>query len=470
MLLIPIFLLTLLVCSLGWFIRDWHVSIITAIYQLKTPLEGTNPGLILEFCAKCLPIPIIATIGFGLYLGRAKRLCPVAVFFACIIILLAVEFHTVGLARYLMAINTKGDLFDNNYVNLNLKDVSVANNGKPKNLILIYCESMETTYASRQAGGGKPENLIPGLTRLASENISFSNTDKLGGAYSMPGTDWTMGGIFSTMTGTPLKLDLGTGVVDLDNSFCPNVVAIGDVLKNQGYTNYFQCGSDATFGGRSAFFTEHGDYEIKDLQYARDMGYIPEDYQVFWGYEDAKLFSIAKNELTEIAEKNESFNYTMLTVDTHHPAGYKCELCTDEFDSEFANIIACSDRQICEFVEWIQSQEWYENTTIVLLGDHPSMVAGFWDDTMGYENRAYNCFINTVQGLDANYQKDRKFTHFDITPTILESIGFKIKNRRMGLGVSLYSDSPTLAQTLGPEELRNKLCEKSSYYVNNILN
>jgi phosphoglycerol transferase len=82
-----------------------------------------------------------------------------------------------------------------------------------------------------------------------------------------------------------------------------------------------------------------GNYKIFDYDYAIANGYIPEDYSVWWGYEDAKLFCFAKEEITNLASEDEPFNFTMLTADTHFEDGYCCELCQDEFDSQYANVM-----------------------------------------------------------------------------------------------------------------------------------
>ena len=57
-----------------------------------------------------------------------------------------------------------------------------------RNLIFIFLESMETTYADVENGGGFEYNCIPELTELAQENENFSGTGKnLNGGYVMPG-------------------------------------------------------------------------------------------------------------------------------------------------------------------------------------------------------------------------------------------------------------------------------------------
>ena len=41
-----------------------------------------------------------------------------------------------------------------------------------------------------------------------------------------------------------------------------------------------------------------------------------------------------------------------------------------KYDKEIMNVIACTDKQVSSFINWIQNQSWYPNTTVVILGDH----------------------------------------------------------------------------------------------------
>ena len=46
----------------------------------------------------------------------------------------------------------------------------------------------------------------------------------------------------------------------------------------------------------ASYFTQHGQYEIYDYYTAIEKGKIPEDYYVWWGFEDSKLYEYAKEE------------------------------------------------------------------------------------------------------------------------------------------------------------------------------
>ena len=102
------------------------------------------------------------------------------------------------------------------------------------------------------------------------------------------------------------------------------------------------------------------------------------------------LYEIAKDEITRLAEGDQPFNFTMLTVDTHHISGYVCELCGDEYDMQTKNVVRCADKQVAAFIEWCQQQPFYENTSIIVTGDHPRMDNDMVENVDYYDRTVYN--------------------------------------------------------------------------------
>mgnify|MGYP002518075971 CR=1 FL=1 len=51
------------------------------------------------------------------------------------------------------------------------------------------------------------------------------------------------------------------------------------------------------FAENRDLFLEDHHVEIHDIKWYKENKMIPEDYQVFWGFEDSKLYSMAKIEL-----------------------------------------------------------------------------------------------------------------------------------------------------------------------------
>jgi len=157
-------------------------------------------------------------------------------------------------------------------------------------------------------------------------------------------------------------------------------------------------GSDGNFGGRTQYFTTNGNYKIFDVNYAKEQGKMKTEDRVWWGFEDDKLFEWSKEEITNLASQDEPFNYIMLTADTHFVDGYLSENVGDKYETQYENVHAYSSKSIYEFVDWIKKQDFYENTTIVILGDHLGMQTEFYTSHIdkNYERTIYNVIINSA--------------------------------------------------------------------------
>ena len=199
-----------------------------------------------------------------------------------------------------------------------------------------------------------------------------------------------------------------------------------------------------------------------------ESGEISKDYFVFWGIEDAKLFELAKKDLSLLADEGKPFNMEIATIDTHTPDGYLCDLCKEDHKSQYANVIECQSRQVNNFIEWCKSQPWYENTTIVITGDHNSMSEKFFTELdKDYIRTPYNCIINST--LKPINDKNREFSTMDLYPTILASMGAKIDGDKLGLGTNLYSNKATLIEEIGFEKLNEEVQKSSKFYNRKIL-
>ena len=482
-LMIIISVLGFILYNLGnWVLDTWGLlSIDEIIFHLKVPLDGTNSDVVLDGINACVPLAVLVLfLSIFLIIGLRNKhgKCMIALFLVAVIACgsagrAAYEvYDELDVKEYLVSQKKESHFIEQNYVDPRTTKITFPD--KKRNLIYIYLESMESTFASKGDGGGLDFNCIPELTTLAEENTNFSNSDKLGGGYPAYGGTWTMAGIFSQTSGIPIKNSEQTDDVNAtlaeQSSFSSQARNLEDILADEGYNQCFMIGSDATFGGRRAYFESHGkgQTEICDYNTAKENGQIPEDYYVWWGYEDQKLFANAQEKLTELSSKDEPFNFTMLTVDTHFEDGYVCEQCQNEFgDNQYANVMACSSRQVDAFVKWIQQQPFYENTTIVISGDHLTMDSDFCNDVSeDYERSVYNVFINLPEGLDTSFEKthNREFATLDMFPTTLAAMGVTIEGDRLALGVNLFSDEQTLTEQYGRKDLDKELMKKSKFY------
>ncbi len=476
---------TLLGFSLIWCMRTWqHLNMDELVYELSAPLEGTGSDMIIKYVLNCIvpTVLIVAIVLIARFVrsrintekeaekatskGRKTRFALPALSFIFMLICVVVFWIRLDVTEYLRNMGDDSTFIKDNYVDAG--KVTLTFPEKKRNLIYIFLESMETTYTGIEDGGGFKDGCIPELTQLSKENEDFSADDMLNGGVVLPGTTWTMGGMFAQTSGLPLKIEIGENMMSTQENFFPEITCIGDILAKEGYNQVLGMGSKIEFGGRKVYFEKHGDYTFHDYHYVQDNQLIPAGYYVFWGYEDEKLFDLAKNDLTELAAQDAPFNYTMLTVDTHFEDGYVCPLCNDEFGvNQYANVMACSSRQVTEFVEWIKQQDFYENTTIVISGDHTTMDADFCNDVdENYLRKTYTAIINPAADKvrkDENIQ----FSTLDMFPTTLAALGVTIEGDQLGLGVNLFSDKPTILEQYGLDTVTKEL-KMGSAFMNSL--
>lgn len=392
---------------------------------------------------------------------KGKNIFPIKNYkrYSRVIVILSIIYlgSCVGFFDYVGNRLRDTDLYKEHYVNPNDVDIKFPLN--KQNLIYIYLESTETTNVSRDNGGIFEKSIMPHLEDLALNNINFSNSNKLGGAVSSYGTGWTVAAMIAQTSGIPLKMKID----DYENNSTSfsNITTLGDILGDAGYNSYLFMGSDANFGGRKAYFSNHN-YIVSDYNTAKEEGKIDSDYHVWWGYEDSKLFSYAKSKLSEISKDDKPFNLTLLTANTHFTDGYLEEDCDKVFDNDYANSFYCSDNLINEFIDWVKEQDFYDNTTIIITGDHLTMQENFYNIDDNYTRTVYNAFINSR--IVPSNEKNRVFTTMDMFPTTLASLGASIEGDRLGLGTNLFSDKRTLAEEYGIQKLNKELKKNSNYY------
>ncbi len=466
-----------LVVAVIWLFKTWpHLDIYELVYTTHTPLDGTNPDMIRGFILPYGVIMVLLVIGMvvALVILRNKAVFNKVRLF-CLLgglaLLVGVFFyadHRLGLLKYLRNMHVESDYIEANHIKP--EKVKLTFPEKKRNLIYIFLESVEMTYSDEAHGGQFPQNVIPGLTELASEGECFSgDKNKLNGGISMIGTTWTAGAMLAQTSGLPMMNGLEQNILGTQDEFYPSLVNIGDILDQEGYNNVLMVGSVSTFGGTDTYFKSHGNYAIHDYSYAVKQGWIPSGYWKWWGYEDSKMFDFAKTELTELAAKGEPFNYTMFTMDTHFEDGYVCDECESTFgDNQYANVIHCSDKQVTSFIRWVQEQDFYENTTIVITGDHPTMDSDFCNEVpLTFQRRVFTVFLNAAAERKDDPASERTFTTMDYFPTTLAALGVEIEGDRLGLGTNLFSGKKTLIEEEGKLQL-NEYIAQSVKYMNSL--
>ncbi|MCH9755895.1 MAG: sulfatase-like hydrolase/transferase [Gammaproteobacteria bacterium] len=282
----------------------------------------------------------------------------------------------------------------------------------PKSLILIYAESLESSYQNTSLFD---HDLLTSLTELKQPFISFKHFKQTAGA------DWTMGGIVASQCGIPLKLttlfngnDIGSNI----SHFLPGAVCLSDILATLGYHNVFLKGASLRFSGIDTFLKTHHYHEMLGKHEWLKQGYHTHQMTA-WGLPDDLLFQEAKLKLKQLINTQKPFNLTLLTVDTHGVNGLLNHACAASGGKNFEDIIECSAHQVADFIHYVDNQGWSDQVTIVVMGDHLAMKnAAYSKLTAGQPRYIFNMIISQ-EPLEKN--RDTIF-HVDLFPTILTAL------------------------------------------------
>lgn len=466
-----IFLGYMCASTASWMIRKFgKLTYEQIIFHLNIPLD-TEIKLIISYFQNTVMIAAILVIVLYVSTSKiSKRHCfTVSVIF--FIIALGWTYQKLDIGELIAerkGLEAYGKFYEEHYVESKKVAITVPN--KKRNLIMIFAESMESTYANIEYFD---DNIIPELTKIAQENVNFSHNDGLGGFQNIKGAKYTQASMIAQLCGIPLRLPIKAERFHPQNGFLPGATCLYDILAKDGYNQKFMIGMSRFFAGTDRFLEVHGNPQILDWDFYYSRDHLPKrgDRKRKHVVRDAALFEYAKDALTELAGKKEPFAFTMMTLDTHFGTEYfdkqNCEIkyhSKDFLDEDyFKNVVSCSDSKIAAFVEWIKQQPFYDNTEIVIVGDHLTMGDTVFNDKM--DRSVYNVYINPSVKVDSAVTKNRQFTALDTMPTILETMGYKIDGHKLGLGVSLMSGEKTLIENgMTIDELNNKLDKQSKIY------
>lgn len=466
-----LFLAVVLLFADLWYIRIYgHTNFDSIIFTLTSNLSGSSSTLLWQYILEGL-LPAVLVWGAMLALtlmllrktGVKTWMASIALCMLGVAALVYAAFDS-QLVEYLINIHNGFNIYEDYYQDPD--DTLITFPEEKRNLVYIVLESMESTFLSKELGGGVEHNLIPELYDLAKDNINFSEHEGVGGFRQTTGATWTIGSLVAQNGGVPLVPIVSPNETSEDGSFLPGLTTLADILHENGYYQAFMLGSSAAFGDTGLLYSAHGVDKVYDVYTAPNDGIVEPGYwDNWWGMEDYYLFEYAKQELTKIAAQDQPFAFTMMTIDTHHVGGHLCPYCENVYEEQYDNVISCSSRQVAAFVTWLQQQPYYENTTVVIVGDHNSMDNGYFERNVeqNHIRRVYNCFINSAAHTTAS--KNREFCAIDLFPTTLAAMGCTIEGDRLGLGTNLFSGLPTLLEQWDYETLCARLYGNKDYYA-----
>ncbi len=334
------------------------------------------------------------------------------------------------------------------------------NKDKKRNVILIFAESFENRL-SRVLVDDKIYKVFD------DDAIKFRDLTE---GYSQR---WTQGSIFSAFTGAHIHylsdfyryklgnirpyyeedefLIVANKAGEFFNFDTPNIRYLGDITKENGYINIFAKAGKTEFSGTDKLLSAHGfDKEnIYDFEYFKKF-INPKLLGKWWGAPDVVVFETFKEKLKKL-DKNKPFFGVLLTVELH--AG------DNPFYPDVASQSLATITNLNNFIEWFKQQDFYKDTTLIIVGDHKRM--GKFVKPGG---DIYNAFFNLPEELKTNLNTNRVFNQIDLFPTILEIMGAEFGKNKAGLGVSLFAGEKTLAEEYSYDQQEKVFSKIDRFY------
>jgi len=301
---------------------------------------------------------------------------------------------------------------------------------KKKNLIILYIESLEQNLTNKEIFG---TNLIEPIDKLPGITVKKF--------VAAPGTDWTIAGVVSSQCAIPLKASLFIRKFDLINFFLPKAICIGDILASQGYDQSLFIGSDLKFCRVGKFYQNHGYQHLYGKREFASSGISPSLFKGWAkGLNDDTLLDEAFNHIIKAAKSTKPFNVVIMTTDSHPPRGTPSPRCRQsERNNGIIGAYQCTSRFVAAFIKKLQNSGILDNTTLILMGDHPLKATPEY--LKYFPNPRYVYF----KIFDPDFKKRPTrniMTHFDVAPTILDLLNIQLStHQRYGLGVSIFADS-----------------------------
>ena len=307
---------------------------------------------------------------------------------------------------------------------------------KGHNLIFIQVESLENAVINKKINGAE---ITPNLNALAGQGLYFSNY------YAQVGLGNTADAEFETLNSLYPLSDSVTFVEHAQNQYA----ALPQLLVNNGYTTHVFHGDVSTFWNRANIYPNLGyqTWNMKDSYTStRNIGIT--------GLGDEDFF---EQSLPKIQSLQQPFMATLITLSSHTPFILPEDLRTltipadsglNDTQTQYLESVHYTDQAIGNFINQLKQSGLYDNSVIVIFGDHGSYTGiskalGAENSDVAAMNDSQIPLIVLVPGTDLKGEQKIPASHLDIYPTVVNLLG--LNPPRSILGQDLLNTSTPVA-------------------------
>ncbi|MEM5020238.1 LTA synthase family protein [Bacillus subtilis] len=246
-----------------------------------------------------------------------------------------------------------------NYVTANAKDANKRLFGaaKGRNVILVSLESTQSFVINEKLNG---EEITPFLNDFIKQSYNFNNV------YHQTGQGKTSDSEFIVDNSL---YPLGRGAVFFTNAG-NQYMAAPEILKNSGYYSAVLHANNKSFWNRDLMYDSFGYDSFFDIN-SYD---VTDENSVGWGLKDKEFFEQSSELMKNLPQP---FYSRLITLTNHFPFDLDEEdQLIDEYDSSSQTLnkyfptVRYQDDALKRFIEKLKEDGLYDNSVIVLYGDH----------------------------------------------------------------------------------------------------
>lgn len=290
----------------------------------------------------------------------------------------------------------------------------VVETGRPRrdyNVILVLEESLGSDFVGVL---GDDRGLTPNLDRLSNDALLLDNFYATGNR--------TARALEATLTGLP---PIPTESI-LKRDHSDHVESLARILHDRGYQTRFVYGGRGLFDGMRPFMLANG-FE----QFVEESDYKDPGFTNAWGVSDEAIFDRALEECDQMYAADRPFFTTVLTVSNHQPFTYpdgRIDCPSDENRRE--NAVKYADYAVGRFIDQAKGHRFFDETMIVVLGDHGARVYG----AQQFPLKSYRVpvWVFLPHGEKAGERSSVMSCSLDIAPTILGQLGGRYRTVMFG--------------------------------------
>ncbi|KKB37282.1 LTA synthase family protein [Bacillus thermotolerans] len=295
---------------------------------------------------------------------------------------------------------------------------------KGKNLIMVSVESTQQFVMNNTVNG---QEITPFLNEFAKKSLYFPNF------YHQTGQGKTSDAEFLVENSL---YPLSRGAVFFTHSG-NEYDSLAEKLDENGYFSNAMHANNKSFWNRDIMYKSLGYerfYEVGDYD-------VNEENSVNWGMKDIPFFEQSAAHMKEMPKP---FYSKMITLTNHHPFYYDEEdKFIDEFNSKSGTLnryfvtVRYTDEALKQFVEDLKASGLYENSVIVLYGDHYGISENHNEAMAQYLGKEVTPFVSAqlqkvpfmihIPGVEGKVI-DKVGGQIDVRPTLLHLFGIDTKD------------------------------------------